>query len=88
MERPSKNLTPPHLKSLKRHLMVVKIPKSPKQLLEERFLRVKQGIQKKIVLTRQHERNLNTGILKFLVAGLPRGRMNSMYNEAKNTGMI
>jgi hypothetical protein len=53
---------------------VGKIPKSPKQLLVERFLRVKPSIQKKILLPHQPERNLNTGILNILVPGLPVGR--------------
>jgi len=67
---------------------VVKLLKSPKQLLDERFLRVKQSIPNKIVLPHHYEQNLNRGILKFLVPGLPRGHMNSMHDEAKNTGMI
>ena len=73
---------------LKRHPMVVKIPQNPNQLFVERFLRVKQSIQKKILLPHQPERNLNTGILKILVPGLPIEPMNSMYNEARNTGTI
>ena len=83
---PTKSLKKHPLKSLKRHLLPAKFPQSPKSLLDERFLRVKRSSQKKIVLPHQHERNLNAGIMKFLVPGLARGRMNSMYNEAKNTG--
>jgi hypothetical protein len=76
------------LKSLKRQPMVVKLLKSPKQLLDERFLRVKQSIPNKIVLPHHYEQNLNVGILKFSVPGLPIGHMNAMYNEDKNTATI
>ncbi len=88
MERPAKSRKKVPAKKPKKTADGGKITQKPKAAPSERFLRVKQSIQKKIVLPHQHERNLNTGILKFLVPGLPRGHMNSMHDEAKNTGMI
>jgi len=89
MERPAKSRKKKYqLKSLKRQPMVVKLLKSPKQFIDERFLRVKQSIPNKIVLPHHYEQNLNRGILRFSVPGLPIGHLNSMYNEDKNTGTI
>jgi hypothetical protein len=96
MEKPPKKLKKTPTKSLKKAPSTKpkktsdagKIPPKSKSAPRRKVSSGKTVKPKKIVLAHQHKRNLNTGIMKILVPGLPRGRMNSMYDEATKTDTI